>query len=154
MQLKRETKLLTVIGLTTMHAVCRITFMLYPVLSVYFYFLFYFILFIYFCLFSSDSLTVSSGQVVHPECRRLYCHPNQERDGPKKETEKIILSPKTRASIENKFSFQTKCLFCGTAAKFYKRKRGVDVFEVRTLKFQESVREKCLRETMSGGKQY
>ena len=31
MQLKREAKLLTVIGLTTMHAVCRITFMLYPI---------------------------------------------------------------------------------------------------------------------------
>ena len=31
MQLKREAKLLTMIGLTTMHAVCRITFMLYPI---------------------------------------------------------------------------------------------------------------------------
>ena len=31
MQLKREAKLLAVIGLTTMHAVCRITFMLYPI---------------------------------------------------------------------------------------------------------------------------
>ena len=30
-QPKREAKLLTVIGLTTMHAVCRITFMLYPI---------------------------------------------------------------------------------------------------------------------------
>ena len=32
LQLKRSTKLLTVIGLTTKHAVCRITFMLYPIL--------------------------------------------------------------------------------------------------------------------------
>ena len=31
-QLKRSAKLLTVIGLTTKHAVCRITFMLYPIL--------------------------------------------------------------------------------------------------------------------------
>ena len=31
MQLKREANLLTVIGLRTMHAVCRITFMLYPI---------------------------------------------------------------------------------------------------------------------------
>ena len=31
-QLKRSAKLLTVTGLTTKHAVCRITFMLYPVL--------------------------------------------------------------------------------------------------------------------------
>ena len=32
-QLKRAAKLLTVIGLTTKHAVCRITFRLYPVLA-------------------------------------------------------------------------------------------------------------------------
>ena len=31
-QLKRSAKLLTVIGLTTKHAVCRITFMFYPIL--------------------------------------------------------------------------------------------------------------------------
>ena len=30
--LKRSAKLLTVTGLTTKHAVCRITFMLYPIL--------------------------------------------------------------------------------------------------------------------------
>ena len=30
-QLKRSAKLLTVIGLTTKYAVCRITFMLYPI---------------------------------------------------------------------------------------------------------------------------
>ena len=32
MQLKRSAKLLTVIGLTTKHVVCRITFRLYPIL--------------------------------------------------------------------------------------------------------------------------
>ena len=31
MQPKREAKILTVIGLTSMHAVCHITFMLYPI---------------------------------------------------------------------------------------------------------------------------
>ena len=31
-QLKRAAKLITVIGLTTKHAVCRIAFMLYPIL--------------------------------------------------------------------------------------------------------------------------
>ena len=90
--------------------------------------------------------------MVHPVCRRLYCHPNQERIGPSKESVILVLSPKTRASIESKFSFQTKCFFCGTPAKYKNRKRGQDVFEVRTLKFQKSVREKCMERNDEWGK--
>ena len=83
--------------------------------------------------------------MVHPECKRLYCHPNQERDGPSKEKVKLILSPKTRASIESKFNFQTKCFFYGTPAKYKNRKRCQAVFEVRTLKFQKTVRKRCMQ---------
>ena len=97
-------------------------------------------------------MTVSPGQVVHPECRRLYCHPNQGRETPSKENVKPILSPNTRASVENRFSFNTKCFFCGTPAKFIERKRGQDVFEVQTLQFQNTVREKCITRNDEWGK--
>ena len=105
-----------------------------------------------FFIFSGGSLTVSPGQVVHPECRRLYCHPNQGRETPSKENVKPILSPNTRASVENRFSFNTKCFFCGTPAKFNERRRGQNVFEVRTLKFQDTVREKCITRNDEWGK--
>ena len=95
-------------------------------------------------VFSGDSLAVSAGQVVHPECRCLYCHPNQARETPLQENVKPILSPNTRASVENRFSFHTNCFLCGTPAKSNQRKRGQDVFEVRTLKFQNTLRDKCI----------
>ena len=41
---------------------------------------------------------------------------------------------------------------CGTPAKFNERRRGQDVFEVRTLKFQNTVREKYITRNDEWGK--
>ena len=58
-----------------------------------------------------ELLAVSCGQVVHQECRHLYCHPNQERSRQRTENVKVLANPKTRTSIESKFDFQTNCIF-------------------------------------------
>ena len=40
-------------------------------------------------------------------------------------------------------NFQEHCIFCGHSAKYNDRKRGLDVFPVRTLKFQKTIIELC-----------
>ena len=79
--------------------------------------------------------------VVHQECRRKYCHPNSQRVV--QSNEQQISSPNTRKSCQNRFDFQTNCLFCGTDAKYKDRKKGYDVFPVRTLEFQSSIKDIC-----------
>jgi len=39
--------------------------------------------------------------------------------------------------------FSINCLFCGNFAKLCDGKRGHDVFEVRTLEFQNTIRDDC-----------
>jgi len=92
------------------------------------------------CILLGDSLCVSSGQVVHKDCRRSYCHPNIKRKGV---TEIIPSSPRTRQTGKDAFNFETKCFFCGTHAQYDHRKRGTEVFRVKTLEFQQTVKEHC-----------
>lgn len=56
-----------------------------------------------------------------------------------------IRSPKTRKSCVQIFDFITKCIFCGTEAKVNGRKRGNDVYPVRTLEFQTTIRDVCIK---------
>ncbi|XP_053375848.1 uncharacterized protein LOC128547355 [Mercenaria mercenaria] len=88
-----------------------------------------------------DLLCVSPGQIVHLECRRVYCHPNQLRTS--KEKSDLSSSVKTRKSGETAFDFESKCIFCGTDAKQNENKRGYDVFPVRTLEFQQTIKNVC-----------
>ena len=97
-------------------------------------------------------MTVLAGQVVHPECRRLYCHPNQGRETPSKENLKPILSPNTRASVEKDLVLTQNVSFVEHLQSLIKRKRGQDVFEVQTLKFQNTVQEKCITRNDEWGK--
>ncbi|XP_053388038.1 uncharacterized protein LOC123543383 [Mercenaria mercenaria] len=91
------------------------------------------------------TLVVSPGQQVHKDCRRIYCHPNQNRLNSSSK-ENLYTSPSTRQSLELSFDFQTKCFFCGTNATHeqHKRKRGRDVHPVLTLEFQKSIKDVCL----------
>ena len=90
-----------------------------------------------------DSLTVVPGQVIHLECRRRYCHPNDIR--PVGKHPDALSSPKTRQTFEEKFDFKSKCIFCGTDAKSNGNKRGIDVYPVRTFDFQTTIKSICAK---------
>ncbi|WAR13477.1 hypothetical protein MAR_027657 [Mya arenaria] len=95
---------------------------------------------------ASDCLTVQPGQYVHKECRRQYCHPSNDRTPQNTEDNFHRLQRRCRTE-ENKFDFIENCFFCGTVAKIASNKRGNDVFPVRTLEFQNNVRDFCKRRT-------
>ncbi|XP_060579516.1 uncharacterized protein LOC132736408 [Ruditapes philippinarum] len=91
-----------------------------------------------------DKLFVVPGNVVHLECRRTYCHPNQKRQT-RTETE-LPQSPRTRHKSEKKFDFEKNCLFCGSYAKIGAgNKRGFDTYPVRTFDFQNTIRDVCTK---------
>ena len=92
--------------------------------------------------FSGDNLTAVPGQVVHPECRKNYCHPNIQRQNTEKDAEHNISSPRTRKCGE-RFDFKTKCLLCGKDAKSNLYKRGEDVWPITTLPFIDNLKETC-----------
>ena len=54
-----------------------------------------------------------------------------------------MISPRACRSGEPTFLFGSKCLFCGTNAETNGKKRGIDVYLVRTLDFQQSIRTLC-----------
>ena len=87
-----------------------------------------------------DALQTSPGQEVHSECRRLYCNPNEIKKTPKK-TDKT--SPLSLRSNNEPYHCNTHCLFCGQLTKVNGRKRGCDVFPVRTVEFQEKIEQVC-----------
>lgn len=79
------------------------------------------------------------------ECRKKYCHPHNKNltsNILKEATNNYI---KARRSCENTFDFQKNCLFCGKSAKLAGAKRGTDVYPVRTLDFQNTIREFCAK---------
>ncbi|KAH3893813.1 hypothetical protein DPMN_017965 [Dreissena polymorpha] len=83
------------------------------------------------------------GQFVHIDCRKKYCHPNKTSSRGKTASN-LMSSPKIRQSTNgNTFDFGTKCLFCGSDAKFCHGKRGIDVNPVMTLEFELTIRESC-----------
>ena len=80
---------------------------------------------------------------MHSECRRKYCHPNQKRTEKDQCNETVINTPKTRKSCAHKFDYKTNCLFCGTVVKVNHKKRGTDVYFIRTLPILLSIKEVC-----------
>ena len=79
------------------------------------------------------------GQIVHIDCRKRFCHPNQLHT--EKSTPNSLSSPKTRQSSSSKKDFDTKCLFYGFDAKYKDGKRGNDIHTTTTLEFEFSIRE-------------
>uniref|UniRef100_UPI00358F3F63 uncharacterized protein n=1 Tax=Myxine glutinosa TaxID=7769 RepID=UPI00358F3F63 len=89
-----------------------------------------------------DTLQSSPGDLVHQECRRKYCNPNViKRDIGKIGTK--TTDSRTLRSTEPHFLFSENCLFCGKYAKHSRKKRGLDVYPVRTKDFQETIEAIC-----------
>lgn len=87
-----------------------------------------------------DNITTQPGQPVHKVCRRDYINKRQS----------VLTLPGSfnsprslRSTTCVSFDYRNKCLFCSTDAKITNRKRGHDVFQVRTLDFQKAIVKKC-----------
>lgn len=93
-----------------------------------------------------DSVVANPGQKVHVHCRRDYCNKHAIRrdnnDINDNSNHDPCASPSLRSS-SGQFSFRDHCLFCGQIAKLNDKKRGLDVFPVRTLQFQKAVVDIC-----------
>lgn len=93
----------------------------------------------------NSDLRMQPGQTVHQECRRIYVNPNSIAKDTRKDG--IPPEPKTPCILRSEspmFDFKEHCLFCGTFARYNEgKKRGYDVFPVRTIDFQSSVYQQC-----------
>ncbi|WAR20764.1 hypothetical protein MAR_014738 [Mya arenaria] len=92
----------------------------------------------------ADSLITYPGESVHIDCRKKYCNPiNIKYD--KKSKDELSSPPRELRSCNELFSFKEHCLFCGKTAKLCGRKRGPDVYPVRTLDFQLQINSICTK---------
>ncbi|XP_060064476.1 alpha-(1,3)-fucosyltransferase C-like [Ylistrum balloti] len=90
-----------------------------------------------------DDAVASPGQKVHVQCRKDYCDQNVIRQD---NNDKAAVSPCALPSLRSRneqFNFRDPCLFCGQDAKLNDKKRGIDVYPVRTLLFQSVLLDIC-----------
>jgi len=87
----------------------------------------------------NSKIHTAVGQSVHQNCRRNFCRPRKRNSKGSKEENTSI----SRRSTTSRFIWKDHCLFCGQPAKCNGRKRGYDVFPVRTKDFQDSINEIC-----------
>ena len=85
------------------------------------------------------NVRVSEGQEVHIDCRRNFTN--------KRHNVSAVGNTKLSSTrlTSNKFEFKSKCLFCTEFAKLSNKKRGSDVFPVRTIDFQDNILEICTK---------
>lgn len=81
----------------------------------------------------------------HKDCRRIYCSPHQIAKDTRKEESKTSTSSDTHVlrSSEEPFSFKTHCLFCGSSAKFGKKRKTPDVLHVKTIELKDTLLAIC-----------
>lgn len=81
-----------------------------------------------------DSIVTVSGQLVHTECRRKYCHPSSisSTEGDTKK------SGATLRSADRQFTFQTDCLYCGTTIN-----KKQEFFSVTTKEYKNTLLKQC-----------
>ncbi|XP_021363437.1 uncharacterized protein LOC110456800 [Mizuhopecten yessoensis] len=90
---------------------------------------------------TGDTIIASPGQRVHQGCCRDFIHPRSL----KPTTGNVSITPKrSLRSTTPDFDLREHCLFCGKPAKVNERKRGHDVFPVRTTEFKNNLEAKCM----------
>ena len=89
------------------------------------------------------SLTVQSGQTLHKECRRLYTREQDITSDSQQNTSTSTPDCIALRSSQPKFVFKEHCLFCGAPAKYSGKKKGWEVFPVRTSDFRDSIEQVC-----------
>lgn len=88
-----------------------------------------------------SSLKTISGQTVHVNCRRDYINIRQSTNNSTDNFDNVKVSRSLRSA--SSFDFKVKCLFCTKTAKLNAKKRGYDVFPVRSFEFQETINIIC-----------
>lgn len=89
----------------------------------------------------SDPIQTVPGQVVHQECRRVYCNPIKVAQSIR-DTHRPGPSVSLR-SAEEAFNFKADCLFCGTKVNFDNRKQQGDVHSITLTESKDSLLQKC-----------
>ena len=85
----------------------------------------------------NEQIEASVGDYVHKECRKNYTNPKIiKRDSREGDSDDICTTSRGRRSLGSQSSFTKYCLFCGRPAKFNGKKKGHDVYPVRTFGFQ------------------
>ena len=89
-----------------------------------------------------DNILTTAGQKVHTDCRKKYT----DKRGVKILNEIDTNNNESRnlRSVSD-FDFKHKCLFCGKNAKHSSRKRGHDVYPVRSIDFQSKIKDTCVQ---------
>jgi hypothetical protein len=84
-----------------------------------------------------NDLATVPGEKVHAVCRRTYC----KDDNIKRDIAGAHHSDQKHAELRshNTFDFQDDCLFCGNSARIGLKRKGSDVFKVRTTDFKSCV---------------
>ena len=85
-------------------------------------------------------LRVLAGQKIHVDCRRVFC---KRVSMNKNQAEIIQTDQRPLRSKITAFNFKEHCLFCTRKVSFDGKKRGHDVFPVRTKDFDKSVLQTC-----------
>ncbi|KAL4231113.1 hypothetical protein ACF0H5_008696 [Mactra antiquata] len=84
-------------------------------------------------------ISTECGQSIHIHCRRDFIHQRNIKVDANNNNENNNISLRSKSN----FDFMTKCLFCGFETKVCNKKRGLDVYPVRTISFQDSVLKVC-----------
>ena len=90
-----------------------------------------------------DSIRTVPGQVVHQECRRVYCNPIKIAQSTR-DTHRPAGPSVSFRSAEDAFDFKADCLFCGTNVNFDNRKQQGDVHSITLTECKDSLLQKCL----------
>ena len=83
-----------------------------------------------------SNIATQVGQSVHIHCRKAFIDPKRILCDQKREKVQDSPSSCTLRSETPEFEYKEHCLFCGQVAKYVNKKRGNDVFPVRTSDFQ------------------
>ncbi|VDI67384.1 tripartite motif-containing protein 63 [Mytilus galloprovincialis] len=87
----------------------------------------------------NDTKVAKSGDVVHQDCRRDYTNAKsvKQKELDYKTTENRVLRS------QEQFNYRDNCLFCGQFADVKDKRKGTDVFPVRTKDFQSNIEKIC-----------
>ncbi|VDI60803.1 Hypothetical predicted protein, partial [Mytilus galloprovincialis] len=89
----------------------------------------------------NDTKVAKSGDVVHQDCRRDYTNAKSVKQ---KEIELDYKTTENRVLRSQKqFNYRDNCLFCGQFADVKDKRKGTDVFPVRTKDFQSNIEKIC-----------
>ena len=90
----------------------------------------------------NNDLKTIPGDKVHVDCRREYIKVQNITRETAPSQPKIVKKHELRS--QQAFDFRNHCLYCGRSAKFEKgKKRGIDVHNVKSNNFQESLIQDC-----------